>query len=72
MLILVPLKPLVLVLGLLSGLVLIDFVGSSLLDGTNPFAVVTSQLQPAVGKQHDMRPTPERKYAHGAAPKRAQ
>jgi hypothetical protein len=39
MLILVPWKPLVLALGLLSGLVLIDFFGSSLVEHKDPFAV---------------------------------
>jgi hypothetical protein len=41
--ILVPWKPVVLVWGLVSGLVLVGFLGSSLLEGRNPFRVIRNQ-----------------------------
>jgi hypothetical protein len=49
MYILVPWKPVVLVWGLLSGMILVSFVASSLLEGKNPFApAVTMTQSPAV------------------------
>ncbi len=49
MYILVPWKPVVLVWGLLSGMILVSFVASSLLEGKNPFAPdVTITQSPAV------------------------
>jgi hypothetical protein len=41
MTILVPFRPVVLVLGLLSGLIFAGFIGSSLLEGKVPFALHT-------------------------------
>jgi hypothetical protein len=67
MLILIPLKPVVLILGLLSGLILVGFVGSSLLEKTNPFAVGTSPVQHAIGKQNDA--AREHNHFHKTAPK---
>jgi len=49
MYILVPWKPVVLVWGLLSGMILVSFVSSSLLEGKNPFAPAATMTQsPAV------------------------
>ena len=48
MYILVPWKPVVLVWGLLSGMILVSFVASSLLQGKNPFAPGANSTQPIV------------------------
>ena len=48
MYILVPWKPVVLVWGLLSGMILVSFVASSLLQGKNPFAPGANIAQPTV------------------------
>ena len=48
MYILVPWKPVVLVWGLLSGMILVSFVASSLLQGKNPFAPGANITQPIV------------------------
>jgi hypothetical protein len=45
MLILVPWKPVGLVLGLLSALILVSYFGSSLLEGKDPFAISSGQWQ---------------------------
>ena len=37
MMLIIPIKPMILVLSLLSGVVLLGFIGSSLLDGKKPF-----------------------------------
>ena len=50
MLILVPWKPVVLVWGLLSGMILVGFVTSSLLEGKNPFAPGATITQPPAVK----------------------
>jgi len=47
MYILVPWKPVVLVWGLLSGMILVSFVASSLLEGKDPFAPSATITQPA-------------------------
>jgi hypothetical protein len=44
MVILVPLKPVVLVLGFLSALIFVGFIGSSLFDKTAPFVSRTSLI----------------------------
>jgi hypothetical protein len=46
MYILVPWKPVVLVWGLLSGMILVSFVASSLLQGKDPFAPDATIRQP--------------------------
>src|SRR3984885_14622064 len=46
--ILIPWKPVVLVWGLLSGMILVSFVASSLLEGKNPFAPGANITQPIV------------------------
>ena len=47
MYILVPWKPVVLVWGLLSGMILVSFVASSVLQGKNPFAPSATITQPS-------------------------
>jgi hypothetical protein len=71
MLILIPLKPVVLILGFLSGLIFVGFIGSSLLEKTNPFAVGASQMRHAVEKQNDSQATRDRAYVQTSARKRA-
>ena len=51
MVVLVPLKSVVLILGLFTGLVLGAFIGSSLLESTTSSASCASQRQHTVGKQ---------------------
>ena len=48
--ILVPWKPVVLVWGLLSAMIFFGFVGSSVLQGKDPFAPGATITQPAVAK----------------------
>jgi len=50
MLILVPWKPVVLVWGLLSGMILVSFVASSVLQGKDPFAAGATITQPPAMK----------------------
>jgi hypothetical protein len=45
MMILVPFKPALLVLGLLSGLIFVGFIGSSILEGREPFAMDRSEAR---------------------------
>lgn len=52
MLVLVPWKPMALVLGLLSALISVSYFGSSLMQGKDPFAVSTGNWQPATA--HDV------------------
>jgi hypothetical protein len=52
MIILIPFKPFVLVLGLLSGLILVGFVGSSLLEGKEPFVMNRAQARHTLIKQN--------------------
>jgi hypothetical protein len=51
MLILVPWKPVALVWGLLSGMILVGFVASSLLEGKNPFEPGATITQPPAVKR---------------------
>jgi hypothetical protein len=44
MLILVPWKPVVAVLVILNGLIFVGYVGSSIMEGKNPFAVRGNQI----------------------------
>ena len=72
MLILVPLKPAVLFIGLLSGLVLLGFIGSSLIERTNPLAILTKPMPHAVEQQGERHTTPEHKHARRVASNQAQ
>jgi len=58
--ILVPWKPVVLVWGLLSGMILVSFVASSLLQGKDPFAPSATKTPVA---QTEQRPN----HSHKAA-----
>ena len=59
MMILIPFKPVVLVLGLLSGLIFVGFVGSSLLEGKEPFVMDRGQARHTLVKQDAARATPD-------------
>ena len=72
MMILVPFKPVVLVLGLLSGLIFVGFVGSSLLEGKEPFVMDRGQARHALVKQDTARATPEHKHPQKAPSVRVQ
>ena len=58
--ILVPWKPVVLVWGLLSGMILVSFVASSLLEGQNPFGPPAVKTGVAQAEQ-------QAKHSHEAA-----
>jgi hypothetical protein len=58
MLILLPFKPVVLVLGLLTGLIFIGFVGSSLLEGKEPFVMNRAQTRNVLVKQDHAQKAP--------------
>jgi hypothetical protein len=72
MMILVPIKPIVLVLGLLSGLVFAGFIGSSLLEGKAPFAISRGEARHTVVRPDAARATPERQRPHKAPSVRAE
>jgi hypothetical protein len=67
MYILVPWKPVVLVWGLLSAMILVSFVASSLLEGKDPFAPGATITQPPDAKAGTVhtgqQPKPSRKAA---------
>jgi hypothetical protein len=65
--ILVPWKPVVLVWGLLSGMILISFVASSVLQGKDPFAPGATSTQPSSVKT-GVAQTEQFKHSHKAAP----
>jgi hypothetical protein len=58
MMILIPFKPAILVLGLLTGLIFVDFVGSSLLEGKEPFFMNRGQARHALVKQDHPQKVP--------------
>jgi hypothetical protein len=61
----VPLKPVVLVWGLLSAMILVGFIASSLVQGRNPFApTVTQSTDGKAGVSHDRQ---QAKYSHKPA-----
>lgn len=68
MLILVPWKPLALAVGLLSGLVLIDFIGSSLVEHKDPLSIKRAAQVILEGHQDHKGVVPGRKAS--ANPKR--
>jgi hypothetical protein len=72
MMILVPFKPVALVLGLLSGLIFAGFVGSSLIEGKEPFVMDRGQARHMLVKQNTARATPEHRHPHKTASVRAQ
>ena len=67
MYILVPWKPVVLVWGLLSGMILVSFVASSVLQGKDPFAPGAIIKQPPSMKT-GVAQTGQSKHSHKAAP----
>jgi hypothetical protein len=72
MMILVPFKPIFLVLGLLSGLIFVGFIGSSLLEGKEPFAMDRGEARHTVVRQDAARATPEHERPHKAPSVRVQ
>ena len=58
MMILVPFKPVVLVLGLLTGLIFVGFVGSSLLEGKEPFVMDRGRARHTLVKQNHPQNAP--------------
>lgn len=64
MVILVPWKPVALVLGLLSALILVSYFGSALMHGRDPFAVSTGNWQPAAAHHVTGHSSPHQKPIH--------
>jgi len=67
MYVLVPWKPVVLVWGLLSGMILVSFVASSVLQGKDPFAPGATITQPSSVKMGAAQAEQQRKHSHKAA-----
>jgi hypothetical protein len=67
MYILVPLKPVVLVWGLLSAMIFVGFVASSVLQGKDPFAAGATITQPAAAKTGTVQSGQQPKQSHKAA-----
>jgi len=65
--ILVPWKPVVLVWGFLSGMILVSFIASSLLEGKNPFAPGATISQPPAVKAVAGQAGQQPKHSHKAA-----
>jgi hypothetical protein len=63
MIILVPWKPVAIVLGLLGALIFVSYFGSALMHGKDPFAVSTGNWQQHPTTQAATRPTPAPKPA---------
>jgi hypothetical protein len=72
MLILVPWKPVVLAWVMLSGLVLVGFVGSSLLEGKNPLAMEMGNSPRTTAKHAAYHSPPSQQHAHKAAPTKSE
>jgi hypothetical protein len=69
--ILIPFKPAVLVLGLLSGLVFAGFIGSSLLEGKAPFKMERDKARQTLVRQVAPQATPESVRLHKVPSARA-
>ncbi len=67
MYILVPWKPVVLVWGLLSGMILVGFVASSVLKGQDPFAPGATITRPSAVKAGAAQAGQQPKHSHKAA-----
>jgi hypothetical protein len=65
--ILVPWKPVVLVWGLLSGMILVSFVASSVLKGQDPFAPGAIITRPSPVKAGAAQAGQQPKHSHKAA-----
>ncbi len=69
MLILIPWKPVVIVWGLLSAMILFGYIAGSLIKGQNPFAEFTLPTQHIVGKPPAPRTAPKQTHALAATAK---
>jgi hypothetical protein len=69
MLILIPWKPVVIVWGLLSAMILFGYFAGSLMKAQNPFAQFILQTQHIVGKPPARRTVPKQPHVHAAPPK---
>jgi hypothetical protein len=58
MTIFIPFKPVVQVLGLLTGLIFVGFVGSSLLEGKEPFVMDRGHARHTLAKQNHPQKAP--------------
>jgi hypothetical protein len=67
MYILVPWKPVVLVWGLLSGMILVGFIASSVLEGKDPFAPGATITQHPAVKTGAAQAGQQSKHSHKAA-----
>jgi len=65
--ILIPWKPVVLVWGLLSAMILVSFVASSLLQGRNPFVPPATITQPPAAKTGVAQTAQHANHSHKAA-----
>ena len=65
--ILVPWKPVVVVWGLLSGMILVGFVASSVLEGKDPFAPGATITQPSAAKTGSAQSRQQPKHSNKAA-----
>jgi hypothetical protein len=68
MLILIPWKPIAVAWGVLSGMLLLGFIVSSLMEGKNPFAPHLTQIHSAVVKQSSIHTGQPNKSVHKAPP----
>ena len=69
MLILIPWKPVVIVWGLLSAMILFGYFAGSLIKGQNPFAEFSLPTQHIVGKPHAPHTVPKQPHVHAAIPR---
>ena len=69
MLILIPWKPVVIVWGLLSAMILFGYFAGSLIKGQNPFAEFILPTQHIVGKPPAPHTAPKQTHVYTAAPK---
>ncbi len=68
MLILVPWKPVVIVFGFFTALILFSYYGSALIEGKNPFAPYGSKMNVVPAGQAAAHPAPEHKHIHKTNP----
>jgi hypothetical protein len=69
MLILIPWKPVVIVWGLLSAMILFGYIAGALIKGQDPFAEFSLPTQHIVGKPPAPHTAPKQTHVHTAAPK---
>ena len=68
MLILVPWKPVVIVFGFFTALILFSYYGSALIEGKNPFAPYESKKNSVPAGQAAAHSAPEHKHIHKTNP----